>query len=441
MPFTSYQMQAQGKCNGTLEVPGDKSISHRAIMLASLAQGVSEVKGFLPSTDCEATLAAFQSMSVEVERVSATCLRIHGVGLHGLQLPKNDLDMGNSGTAMRLMAGVLCGQKFASVLTGDESLSARPMQRIQEPLLKMQADISMSSNGTPPLVINKLNNNASQLVGINYQLPVASAQVKSCLLLAGLYAQGETCIEEKAQTRDHTERMLQSFAYPIKIEQQENSKNICIQGGNALIAANITIPADISSAAFFIVGALISKAGKLELKNIGINPTRNGVIEILRLMGADIELKNEKMFGVEPVADVVVRSSKLKGIQIPTHLISNAIDEFPIIFIAAACANGVTELSDAEELRVKESDRIHNMAVGLSAVGIEVREKADGIKITGGRIKGGEVDSGGDHRVAMSFAIASVASEQAITILNTENVATSFPEFVASAKQVGLEFC
>jgi len=441
MPFTSYQMQAQGKCNGTLEVPGDKSISHRAIMLASLAQGVSEVKGFLPSTDCEATLAAFQSMGVKVERVSSSCLRINGVGLHGLQLPKNDLDMGNSGTAMRLMAGVLCGQKFASVLTGDESLSARPMQRIQEPLLKMQADISMSPNGIPPLVINKLNNNISQLVGINYQLPVASAQVKSCLLLAGLYAQGETCVEEKAQTRDHTERMLQSFAYPIKIEQQDNNKNICIQGGNALIATNITIPADISSAAFFIVGALISKASKLELKNIGINPTRNGVIEILRLMGADIELKNEKMFGAEPVADVVVRSSKLKGIQIPTHLISNAIDEFPIIFIAAACANGVTELSGAEELRVKESDRIHNMAVGLSAVGIEVREKADGIKITGGRIKGGEVDSGGDHRVAMSFAIASVASEQAITILNTENVATSFPEFVASAKQVGLEFC
>ncbi len=441
MQINSYQMQAQGKCGGVLEIPGDKSISHRAIMLASLAQGISEVNGFLPSTDCEATLMAFQSMGVEVKRLSSTDLRIHGVGLNGLRAPNKKLDMGNSGTAMRLLAGVLCGQQFSSMLTGDESLSTRPMQRIHAPLQKMQADISMSPNGTPPLVINESNSKPYKLEGVNYRLPIASAQVKSCVLLAGLFAQGETCVVEETLTRDHTERMLQSFAYPVAIEQKDNNKSICVQGGNALVATNITIPGDISSAAFFIVGALIAKESKLELKNVGMNPTRDGVIKILRLMGANIEIKNTKMHGAEPVADLIVYSSELEGIQIPAQLISNAIDEFPIIFIAAACAKGVTELSGAEELRVKESDRIHSMAAGLSAVGIEVQEKADGIRITGGRINGGQVDSGGDHRVAMSFAIASVASRQPIEIFNTENVATSFPDFVTCAKQVGLLFC
>ena len=440
MQFSSYQMQAQGKCSGTLEIPGDKSISHRAVMLASLAQGVSELTGFLPSADCQATLSAFQNMGVKVERLSATQLRIHGVGLNGLHAPTSKLDMGNSGTAMRLMAGVLCGQKFTSLLTGDESLTARPMQRICEPLQKMQADISMSPQGTPPLKINNSTKEFSSLSGIVYRPPIASAQVKSCVLLAGLFAEGNTCVEEEVQTRDHTEKMLQSFAYPVQIEKKDNYKRICVQGGDALLATNIKIPGDISSAAFFIVGALIAKAGKLELKNVGINPTRNGVLEILALMGANIEVKNTKMLGAEPVADLVIHSSELKGIQIPAHLISNAIDEFPIIFIAAACAEGITELSGAEELRVKESDRIHNMALGLAAVGIEVQEKTDGIKISGGVIKGGEVDSVGDHRVAMSFAMASVASEGPIKILNTENVVTSFPDFVSSAKCVGLQF-
>lgn len=438
MHFSSYQVQAQGKCSGTLEISGDKSISHRAVMLASLAQGASEITGFLPSTDCEATLAAFQNMGVEVERLSATNLRIQGVGLAGLQKPKGNLDMGNSGTAMRLMAGVLCGQKFSSVLIGDGSLSTRPMQRIHAPLQQMQADICMSAQGTPPLEINNSAKNFTPLVGMRYRLPVASAQVKSCLLLAGLYAESDTCIEEEVQTRDHTEKMLQSFAYPLQIEEENSCKNICVQGGKVLVATNIQIPGDISSAAFFIVGALISKASRLEIKNVGINPTRNGVLEILRLMGANIEIKNTKMFGAEPVADLIVHSSELQGIQIPAHLIGNAIDEFPIIFIAAACAKGATELSGAEELRVKESDRIHNMALGLSALGIEAQEKVDGIKIFGDAIRGGEVDSGGDHRVAMAFTIASLASEGAINVLNTENVATSFPDFVASAKRVGI---
>ena len=432
MGSSYYQLEPRGQCSGTIQVPGDKSISHRAVILASLAEGTSEITGFLPAIDCEATLTAFHSMGVKVERLAPTQVRIQGVGLEGLHPPYGELNMGNSGTAMRLLAGILCGQNFPSKLVGDESLCARPMQRIQVPLQKMGAEIIMSNAGTPPLEIQPSNS----LHGIHYQLPMASAQVKSCILLAGLYAQGTTCIDESILTRDHTERMLQTFSYPIQI----TNKCVCLTGGNRLKATSINIPGDISSAAFFIVGTLISDSAELVIENVGMNPTRDGVIEILRLMGANIEIRNIKTYGAEPVADLVIRSSSLHGIEVPKDLIAKSIDEFPILFIAAACAQGATNLSGAQELRVKESDRIHNMVVGLKKLGIDAEEKPDGLVIVGGNIKGGEIDSCGDHRVAMAFVIASLVSAEVITVRNTDNVATSFPDFVTCASKLGIKF-
>ena len=429
MVCSSYQLEPGGQCSGSLIVPSDKSISHRAVMLASIAEGVSEITGFLPSADCEATLSAFQNMGVNVERIAPTHIRVHGVGLLGLVQPKEELNLGNSGTAIRLLSGILCGQKFSSTLIGDESLSKRPMQRIQNPLIKMGAQIILSGEGTPPITINASNS----LNGIDYLLPVASAQVKSCVLLAGLYADSETCVQETTCSRDHTEKLLQSFSYPIEIEKNR----ICLKGKEKLKACSINIPGDISSAAFFIVGALISNSSNLEIKNVGINPTRDGVIEILRLMGAEIEVKNIRHAGAEPVADLIISSSVLHGIEIPENLIAKAIDEFPIVFIAAACAKGVTTLQGAEELRVKESDRIHCMAVGLRKIGIDAREKEDGLIIVGGKITGGEVDSHGDHRVAMACAISALASKNPISISDIENVDTSFPNFVSCAQQLG----
>lgn len=426
-----FHIEPSGICNGTTIVPGDKSISHRAVMLASLAEGESEVVGFLPSADCQTTLIAFQDMGVQIERIDDTHVRILGVGLKGLRAPSNVLDMGNSGTAMRLMAGILCGQNFSSTLVGDASLSSRPMRRIQIPLKKMAANIASEEGYTPPLVIQP----SSKLVGINYLLPVPSAQVKSCVLLAGLYAQGKTCVEEKNPTRDHTERMLQTFSYPIEV----NDQNVCVEGGGTLVASKIKVPGDISSAAFLIVAALISENATLTIRNVGINPTRDGVIQILCLMGADIQVINKRTMGMEPVADLIVKSSKLHGIDIPQSLIANSIDEFPIIFIAAACAQGKTTLSGAEELRVKESDRIAVMASGLQRLGICVYEKPDGMVITGGKIQGGEIDSKGDHRIAMAFAVASIQAITVITIRDTENVMTSFPNFVTTASKLGLK--
>ncbi|MGI9227535.1 MAG: 3-phosphoshikimate 1-carboxyvinyltransferase [Gammaproteobacteria bacterium] len=432
MGSSNYQLEPGGNCNGSVNIPGDKSISHRAVMLASIADGVSEITGFLPSTDCEATLSAFQCMGVKVERITPSHIRIHGVGNLGLAPPDSELNMGNSGTAMRLLSGILCGQKFSTKLIGDESLTKRPMQRIQTPLLKMGAKIALSTDGTPPIIIDS----PKSLRGINYPLPMASAQVKSCVLLAGLYADSKTCVQETSCSRDHTERMLQSFSYPVEIEKGQ----ICLEGGGKLKASSINIPGDISSAAFFIVGALISQSSKLVIENVGINPTRDGVIEILRLMGASINIINTRQSGFEPVADLVINNSTLNGIDIPKRLIARSIDEFPIIFIAAACAKGTTTLSGAEELRVKESDRIHNMVVGLQQIGINAQEQKDGLTIVGGKITGGEVDSAGDHRIAMAFAISALVSEKPITISKTENVDTSFPNFVSCAKQVGLRF-
>ncbi|MDH3609765.1 MAG: 3-phosphoshikimate 1-carboxyvinyltransferase [Gammaproteobacteria bacterium] len=426
-----FHLEPSATCNGTVVVPGDKSISHRAVMLASLAEGESEIIGFLPSTDCEATLNAFQNMGVQIERIDDTHVRIQGVGLKGLRAPSNVLNMGNSGTAMRLMAGILSGQSFSSTLVGDASLSSRPMQRIQTPLKKMAANIASEEGYIPPLVIQP----SSKLVGIDYSLPIPSAQVKSCVLLAGLYAQGKTCVKENTSTRDHTERMLQTFSYPIEV----NHQSVCVEGGGKLIASKIEIPGDISSAAFLIVAALISKNSTLTIRNVGINPTRDGVIQILRLMGADILISNKRNMGMEPVGDLLIQSSELHGIEIPQSLIANSIDEFPIIFIAAACAQGVTTLNGAEELRVKESDRIAVMASGLQKLGISVYEKPDGLVITGGKIQGGEIDSGGDHRIAMAFAIASIQANAVITVRNTENVMTSFPNFVGTVSNLGLK--
>ncbi len=427
---SEFRMAPQGKCEGEIHVPGDKSISHRAVILASIAEGVSELKGFLPSTDCMVTLHAFQKMGVQIEEVTSDHVKVHGAGLHGLKAPDSSLDMGNSGTAMRLMAGVLAGQNFSSILIGDESLSIRPMQRIQGPLQKFGAKLELSTSHTAPIHINPV----SQLHGIHYKSTLASAQVKSCILLAGLYASGETCIDEAFKSRDHTEKMLQAFSYPLSIQNNQ----VCLQGGGRLQAAHIDIPGDFSSAAFFIAGTLISKNCKLIIKNVGINETRNGALEILKMMGANIDIQNKRLVGSEPIADIFVQSSKLIGINIPNSLVAKSIDEFPIVFIVAACAKGITTLRGAEELRVKESDRIHCMRLGLQKLGIHVVEHKDGLTITGGELQGGTIDSYGDHRIAMAFSMASICAKQEITIENVENVSTSFPGFLDTASHVGL---
>jgi 3-phosphoshikimate 1-carboxyvinyltransferase len=357
-----FNVQPGGRLQGTARVPGDKSISHRSIMLGALAEGTTHVTGFLEGEDTLATLAAFQAMGVNITRPSAQTVIIQGVGLHGLHAPQGVLDLGNSGTSMRLLSGLLAGQGFTATLTGDKSLSRRPMRRVTDPLSQMGAVIASTETGTPPLVITGQNT----LRGIHYTMPIASAQVKSCLLLAGLYASGETCVTEPAPTRDHTERMLTSFGYEVRRE----GNTVCVRGGGQLRAAPIDVPADISSAAFFMVGASIAADSDVTLQHVGMNPTRIGVLNILREMGADLTLLNERWVGGEPVADIRIRSSQLRGIRIPEDQVPLAIDEFPVLFIAAACATGETVLTGAEELRVKESDRIQVMADGLQTLGI-----------------------------------------------------------------------
>jgi len=426
----SFQVRPGGCLRGTLRVPGDKSISHRSIMLGSLAEGVTEVTGFLEGEDALATLNAFRAMGVQIEGPDSGRVRIHGVGMRGLKAPEGPLDVGNSGTSMRLLSGLLAGQGFEVTLTGDSSLSGRPMRRVTDPLAQMGAVIEATEAGTAPLRIRPV----PQLNGIDYAMPVASAQVKSCLLLAGLYAEGETCVTEPAPTRDHTERMLGGFGYEI----QRDGARSCLTGGGSLQACHLDVPADISSAAFFLVGASIAEGSDLLLEHVGMNPTRTGVINILRLMGADIEVLNERDAGGEPVADLRVRSSRLKGIQIPEDQVPLAIDEFPALFVAAACAEGETVLTGAEELRVKESDRIQVMADGLTALGIDARPTPDGMVIQGGQFQGGSVGSHGDHRIAMSFAMAALRAKGEITISDCANVNTSFPGFVALAAKAGL---
>ena len=419
-----------GQATGRIRVPGDKSISHRSIMLGSLAQGTTEVEGFLEGEDALATLQAFRDMGVVIEGPHHGRVTIHGVGLHGLKAPPGPIYLGNSGTSMRLLSGLLAAQPFDTTLTGDASLTKRPMNRVANPLREMGAVIETAAEGRPPMTIR----GGHKLKGMDYTLPMASAQVKSCLLLAGLYAEGKTSVTEPAPTRDHTERMLRGFGYPVNVDGATAS----VESGHALTATHIEVPGDISSSAFFLVAASIAEGSDLVLEHVGINPTRTGVIDILRLMGADITLENEREVGGEPVADLHVRAARLKGIEIPEALVPLAIDEFPVLFVAAAVAEGRTILRGAEELRVKESDRIQVMADGLQALGVKCEPTPDGIIIDGGSIGGGEVHGHGDHRISMAFSVASLRATAPIRIHDCANVATSFPNFLALCKQVGM---
>jgi 3-phosphoshikimate 1-carboxyvinyltransferase len=430
-----YEAHPAMRVFGTMTVPGDKSISHRALMLSGIGEGLSEVTGFLASEDCLASLAAMRALGVRIEQPSPTHVLIHGVGLRGLRGAAQPLDMGNAGTAMRLFTGLLSAQAFDSQLIGDASLMKRPMERVAKPLREMGADVR-TRNGTPPVQIVA----ARRLHGIDYRMPIASAQVKSAVLLAGLYAQGPTTITAPAVSRDHSERMLKSCGVAL----QSDGLRTILHPPQQLAAQNLTVPGDFSSAAFFIVaGLLAAREEGLRIENVGMNPTRTGLLEILQRMDANIEIFNRRDSGAEPVADLRVKASRLRGIRVPKELVSLAIDELPVLFIAAACAEGETWVTGAEELRVKESDRIAAMSAGLTALGVLHAPLRDGIHIEGRgagmAFNGGAVDSFGDHRIAMSFAIASLRAAGAIKIRDVANVATSFPGFVALARSVGLD--
>lgn len=428
--------------SGVIKVPGDKSISHRSIMFGSLATGTTKVSGFLEGEDALATLQAFRDLGVTIVGPDQGEVVIHGVGLHGLKAPGGELYMGNSGTSMRLLSGIMAAQSFDTVLTGDVSLSKRPMERVAKPLRTMGAKLQTTGErGTAPISITAVKN----LTGAHYEMPVASAQVKSCALLAGLFAQGKTSVTEPEVTRDHTERMLRGFGVEVISEKLgEHATKVTITPPDQLIACDIAVPSDISSATFFMVAAAIADSGSITLEAVGMNPTRTGVIDILRLMGAKLELSHEREEGGEPVADVTVHASNLTNIDIPEHLVPLAIDEFPAIFIAASCAEGTMRLTGAAELRVKESDRIQVMADGLTTLGVDCTVLGDGLTIQGrggeqAVFGGGRIESHHDHRIAMSFAVASLRSTEAIVIEGTETVATSFPNFVELANQVGLQ--
>lgn len=410
-------------------VPGDKSVSHRALMLGGIAEGRTIVRGFLEGEDCLATMAAMRSMGVRIDREAGGAIQVDGVGLHGLSRAPGPLDMGNAGTAMRLFTGLLAGQDFDSVLVGDSSLMKRPMERVAVPLRLMGAAIETSA-GRPPVRIT----GGRSLRGIDYRMQVASAQVKSAILLAGLYADGRTSVTEPAVTRDHTERMLRAFG--VTVEAAGGTASL---QPSPLRACEIDVPGDFSSASFFLVAATVAGREPLTIRNVGINPTRTGLLDILRLMGARIEVTRERRAGDEPVADLVVHPVALRGIVVPERLVPLAIDEFPVLFAAAALAEGVTVVTGAAELRVKESDRIGVMAEGLAALGAAVEARPDGMWIRGGGLAGGVVDSHGDHRIAMSFAVAACRASAPVTILDVANVATSFPGFVGIAREAGLD--
>ena len=416
-------------------VPGDKSISHRALMLGSIAEGRTSVTGFLAGEDCLATATAMRALGVDIHQPTPTAMIIEGVGLHGLRAPRNDLNLGNSGTAMRLMAGLLAAQSFDSVLTGDDSLRGRPMGRIVTPLTRMGAAIESDCDGTPPLQIT----GGLKLHGIDYDMPMASAQVKSAVLLASLYADGKTTVTEPAVTRDHTERMLRAMGADVQTRPAGKGTRVSLSGGQALSGCRIEVPADLSSATFIILGALLSQDADILIENVGINPTRTGVLEILLGMGANIELENRRQHGDEPVADIRVRASRLSGGAVDPALVSLAIDEFPALFVAAAAARGTTTFSGLEELRVKESDRIAAMADGLRRLGIQVDESPDGAVVHGGRFTGGEVQSFHDHRVAMSLAMAATIAEDVVVIRDVDNVNTSFPGFESCVAGLGAD--
>jgi 3-phosphoshikimate 1-carboxyvinyltransferase len=420
---------------GHITVPGDKSISHRALMLGAVAEGPTVVRGFLASEDCLATQAALEAMGVPIKRDADGAVHVAGVGLQGLRAPRGTLDLGNSGTAIRLLMGLLTTQAFDCELTGDASLRQRPMERVAAPLRLMGAAIDTAAGGKPPV---KIRGGAS-LHGIDYALPMASAQVKSALLLAALGATGTTIVRSPGPSRDHTERMLQSMG--VRVEQSDDGPGhtVTLAGPASLRGLEIDVPADFSSAAFFIVAGCLGARDGLLIRNVGVNPTRTGLLTILREMGASIELRDERRVGAEPVADLWVKQSELRGIDVAPELVPLAIDEFPILFVAAAGARGATVVTGADELRKKETDRIAVMARGLAAVGIDVEERPDGAQIVGGPLRGGEVDSRGDHRIAMSFAVASLLARAPIEILNTAEVATSFPDFLEVAGAEGLK--
>ena len=429
--MSNFVTSNSGPLSGSIKVPGDKSISHRSIMLGSIAEGVTRVSGFLEGDDSLATLNAFKEMGVAIQREGSN-VTIQGVGMNGLKEPRKPLNLGNSGTSIRLMSGLLSAQTFDSVLCGDESLSSRPMGRVINPLREMGADIS-GKDSKPPLVIK----GGKQLSAIEYTLPVASAQIKSCLLLAGLYSEGTTSIIENGISRDHTERMLKGFGYDVI----SSPNKISLLGGGTLKGCEIEVPSDISSAAFFMVAGCISENSSIHLNSVNINPTRTGVIDILKLMGGNIELSNERLQAGELIADIKVTSSRLKGIEIPENLVPLAIDEFPVLFIAASCAEGETILTGAKELRVKESDRIQVMADGLTSLGINNEVLEDGIRISGGEFKKqtNSIRSHHDHRISMAFAIASVRSKFDIEIEGVDNVKTSFPNFIELANSIGMK--
>lgn len=426
----SWRVQPVREVDGRVRVPGDKSISHRSVMLGGIAEGRTEVTGFLDGADCLATLEAFRAMGVQVDRHSDTALTVHGRGLHGLAAPAGVLDMGNAGTAIRLSMGLLAGQRFSSTLTGDASLRSRPMERVAAPLRQMGAQIETTS-GKPPVTLRP----ATRLTGIDYALPMASAQVKSAILLAGLYAEGRTSVTEPAPTRDHTERMLRGFG----LEVETTGPRASLAGGQKLSGARIAVPGDISSAAFFLVAGCIAGRDGFVVENVGINPTRTGILDVLQLMGADLRVHPRATQGGEPVADIEVRRSALRGVAVPEQFVPLAIDELPVLFIAAAAAEGETVFTGAAELRVKESDRLAVMAEGLTSAGVPNELLPDGIRISGGqRLRSAEIHSHSDHRIAMSFAVASLIADGELTIRDVANVSTSFPGFTAIANACGL---
>ncbi len=426
--MTTITIKPAASVQGEITVPGDKSISHRSIMLGAIANGTTSVRGFLRGGDNMATMGAFRSMGVRIDDDGETVV-IHGRGLHGLNEPGDVIDCGNSGTTIRLITGLLAGQSFFSVVTGDQYLRKRPMKRVVEPLTRMGARILGRNQGSlAPLAIS-----GGALNAIGYESPVSSAQVKSAIMLAGLYADGETSVREPSLSRDHSERMFRLFGASL----ETFDSGVTVRGGVELQGQDITVPGDISSATFFMVAALITPGSELLIRNVGVNPTRTGAIDILRAMGGDIQLLDQRLVSGEPVADILVRSSRLKGCAISGSVVPRAIDEFPAICVAAACAEGTTTVREARELRVKETDRISAMAVNLRKLGVTVEECDDGMDVSGvGRLTGGSVDSFGDHRIAMSLAVAALVSTDGITIADTGCVATSFPTFFPLLEKV-----
>ena len=429
--MTRFKIRQSGPLFGQLTLPGDKSLSHRAVILGSIARGTTRVTGLLRGEDVTRTIQAFQACGVAIEYQDHDWLVIEGAGLDGLSQPAAAIDLGNSGTSIRLLTGLFAGQGFETVFKGDESLSTRPMRRVVDPLREMGAQISLTSDGTPPVHIHPV----SRLQSIDWQLPIASAQVKSAILLAALYAHGQTRISEPIATRDYTETMLARFGASVR----RDGIDIQIEGKPKLKGQHIEIPADFSSAAFFIVAALLVHGSELLLKDVGVNTTRTGLLSALAAMGASISFENQRQIGAEPVADLrIVSTGMLQGIEVPANLVPFMIDEIPILAIAAALANGRTVLTGCDELRVKESDRIHSVVAGLKALGVNVTEHTDGMSIEGGSLRGGQVDSFGDHRIAMAFAVAGAVCDSEIEILNCDCVNTSFPEFVEVAQACGI---